>query len=62
VSFYTETLRIGRTSINIKVDVEALRGLDCVQTISVTSAEVVMVAVNDQNQPIPLFDADQSTP
>ena len=54
VSFYCETLRVGTTSITIKVDVEALRGVDSVHTISVTSAEVVMVAVDDNGEPIPI--------
>ncbi len=54
VSFYAETVKKGRTSITIRIDVEALRGVDCMQTIKVTSAEIVMVAVNDQNQPIPI--------
>lgn len=54
VSFYTTTVKRGRTSITIKVDVEALRGVDTAQTIQVTTAEVVMVAVNDKNEPIPI--------
>ena len=52
VSFYAETVRLGKTSITIRVDVEATRGYDAVQTIRVTSAEVVMVAVDDKNKPI----------
>lgn len=52
VSFYTETLKLGTTSITVKVDVEALRGTDFVQTCSVTSAEVVMVAVDENRKPI----------
>lgn len=54
VSFYTETIKLGKTSISIKVEVESLRGVDLVQTCSVTSAEVVMVAVDSQNRPIPI--------
>lgn len=56
VSFYTQTAKVGRTSITVLVDVKALRGVDCLQCITVTSAEVVMVAVNDAGQPIPIFD------
>ena len=52
VSFYCTTKKMGKTSITIQVDVEVLRGIDRVQTIKVTSAEVVMVAVDDKNQPI----------
>jgi len=54
VSFYTATTKIGRTSITIQVEVEAVRGVDALQSCKVTSAEVVMVAVDDKNQPIPI--------
>lgn len=56
VSFYCDTLKVGTTSISIRVEVEAVRGLDALQTTQVTTAEVVMVAVDDKNRPIPLFD------
>jgi acyl-CoA thioesterase YciA len=56
VSFYCTTLKQGRTSITIKIDVEATRGVDLLQTLRVTSAEVVMVAVDNQNRPIPIYD------
>lgn len=56
VSFYCETIKQGKTSITVKVEVEATRGIDSVQTIHVTSAEVVMVAVDNQNRPIPIVD------
>ncbi len=55
VSFYASTIKVGNTSITVRVDVEAQRGFDSVQNISVTSAEVVMVAVNDQGKPIPII-------
>jgi acyl-CoA thioesterase YciA len=54
VSFYAVTEKIGRTSITIKVDVEATRGEDSLRTIKVTSAEVVMVAVDGKNRPTPI--------
>ncbi len=54
VSFYTETKRIGKTSITIQVEVEALRGIDARKTIHVTTAEVVMVAVDDDGKAIPI--------
>ena len=54
VSFYCETVKIGRTSITVRVDVESLRGVDCVQTIKVTSAEVVMVAIDNNFKPVPI--------
>lgn len=55
VSFYARTKKIGRTSITIEVDVEATRGEDSLRTIKVTSAEVVMVAVDRQNRPTPIL-------
>ena len=54
VSFYAEKIRIGRTSITIKVVVEAegrLRGSDVVK---VTEAEVVFVHVDEKNRPQPI--------
>ena len=56
VSFYCSTTKQGRTSLTIQVDVEAVRGVDNLQTIKVTTAQVVMVAVDSQNRPIPIFD------
>lgn len=52
VSFYTSTLRVGTTSVAVRVEVEAQRGVDSITTCSVTSAEVVMVAVDHENNPI----------
>ena len=54
VSFYTTTKKLGTTSITICVDVEVMRGFDTVQKLSVTSAEVVMVAVDEKNNPVPI--------
>lgn len=54
VSYYAETSKIGRTSITIKVLVEAERGVGKRQTVKVTEAEVVMVAVDDKGHPIPI--------
>lgn len=56
VSFYCTTIKQGRTSLTIQVDVEAVRGVDNLQTIKVTTAQVVMVAVDSQNRPMPIFD------
>jgi acyl-CoA thioesterase YciA len=56
VSFYCETTRIGTTSITIAVDVEATRGVDYLHTIKVTSAEVVMVAVDAGGNAIPIME------
>jgi acyl-CoA thioesterase YciA len=53
VSFYTETVRVGRTSITIKIDVEATRA-DSQETVRVTEAEVVFVAVDKDWKPTPI--------
>ena len=55
VNFFTETLRIGRTSIAVKVTVVAERwGAGRGEEVKVTEAEVVLVAVDDQGQPKPI--------
>jgi acyl-CoA thioesterase YciA len=54
VSFYCSTKKIGRTSITIQVDVESVRGVDALHAIKVTSAEIVMVAVDAKNRPTPI--------
>ena len=59
VSFYTETLRLGRTSATVKVIVEAERGSSRgSDRVKVTEAEVVYVHVDENNQPIPLVGRD----
>jgi acyl-CoA thioesterase YciA len=55
VSFYTETLRVGRTSITVRVSVEAERwGGGHGEKVKVTEAEVVLVAVDDSGRPTPI--------
>ena len=57
VNFFTETVRVGRTSITVKVTVEAERwGAGRGERVKVTEAEVVLVAVNDQGQPTPIVE------
>ncbi|MEJ7622709.1 MAG: hotdog domain-containing protein [Pyrinomonadaceae bacterium] len=46
VSFYARTVKVGRTSISIHVDVEAERFGSRGQRVKVTSAEVTFVAIN----------------
>ena len=53
VSFYAETVRVGRTSITIKIEVEATR-TDSQETVRVTEAEVVFVAVDKDWKPTPI--------
>lgn len=55
LSLYSETKRIGRTSITIDVRVCAHRRLDSEKTIKVTEAEVVFVAVDNEGRPIPVL-------
>ena len=53
VSFYGETLRIGTTSITVRVIVEAERhGGTSRQRVRVTEAEVVYVAVDENRQKV----------
>jgi acyl-CoA thioesterase YciA len=54
VSFYTETLRIGNTSITVRVTVEAKRGSAPHETVRVTQAEVVYVAVDAPGHSVPV--------
>jgi acyl-CoA thioesterase YciA len=54
VSFFTETLRLGRTSISVKVTVEAERGYQGAGRVKVTEAEIVYVHVDRNNRPLPL--------
>ncbi|MBK5256724.1 MAG: acyl-CoA thioesterase [Vicinamibacteria bacterium] len=55
VNFFTETTRIGRTSITVKVSVEAERwGAGEGERVQVTEAEVVLVAVDQHGHPTPI--------
>lgn len=54
VSFYTETIRVGTKSITVRVTVEAKRGNPPHQTVRVTQAEVVYVAVDSPGVAVPL--------
>jgi acyl-CoA thioesterase YciA len=55
VNFFTETVRVGRTSITVRVSVESERwGSGQGERVKVTEAEVVLVAVDDQGRPTPI--------
>jgi acyl-CoA thioesterase YciA len=62
VDFYTETLRVGRTSVTVRVLVEAERWNASPSTgaggqgerVKVTEAEVVLVAVDSHGRPTPI--------
>lgn len=52
VSFYAETLKVGTTSITVRVVVEAERYGEPDQNARVTQAEVVYVAVNKNGEKV----------
>lgn len=56
VSFFTETLAVGRTSVTVKVAVEAERWCEgCDRHVPVTEAEVILVAIDDQGRKRPIL-------
>jgi acyl-CoA thioesterase YciA len=55
VNFYTETRRVGRTSVTVAVTVEVERwSAGAGERETVTEAEVVLVAVGDDGRPVPI--------
>jgi acyl-CoA thioesterase YciA len=54
VSFYAETVAIGKTSITVRVTVEAQRARTVNQVVRVTQAEIVYVAVDGSGKPVPV--------
>ena len=52
VSFFTRLVKVGRTSVTVQVEVEAMRASDSSKTVNVTSAEVVYVAIDEEGHPI----------
>lgn len=52
VSFYAETVKVGNTSITVKVLVEAERFDSRGQTVKVTEAEVIYVAINQNREKV----------
>ena len=61
VSFYTETVKVGRTSITVRVSVEAERWGSMQapraghgEHVKVTEAVVVLVAVNERGAAVPI--------
>ena len=52
VSFYAETVKVGKTSITTRVIVEAERFGSRGQSVRVTEAEVVYVAVNQNREKV----------
>ena len=60
VSFWTETVRIGTTSITTRVRVEAIRGVDPSAKVLVTEAQVVYVNVGEDRKPAPIQRRDNA--
>lgn len=56
VSFYTRTVKIGRTSVTVSIIVEAMRYRDSDNVVRVMEAEAVYVAVDESRKPIPIKD------
>ena len=54
VSFYTNLVRKGKTSLTVHVTVEAQRATDPRQVVQVTNAETVFVAIDEQGQSVPV--------
>jgi acyl-CoA thioesterase YciA len=54
VSFWTETIRIGNTSITVKVVVDVFRGNGSPQRLLVTEAQVIYVNVGEDRKPAPI--------
>ncbi len=55
VNFYTETVRVGSSSLTVRVSVEAERwGQGHGERVKVTEAEVVLVAVDEAGRPTPI--------
>jgi acyl-CoA thioesterase YciA len=54
VSFYTEAVRFGKTSLTVRVTVDAKRGAPPHETARVTQAEVVYVAIDEPGHSVPI--------
>ena len=54
VSLYTVLLKIGRTSITVRVTVVAARRWNRKEEVQVTEAEITYVQVDDEHRPVPL--------
>ena len=54
IALYTELVKVGRTSITVRVQVWAHRRRPPRETVQVTEALVTMVAVDDELKPVPV--------
>lgn len=55
VSFYTEHVRTGRTSVTVRVRVRAARRFDRQTVVDVTEAEITYVNVDPDGRPTPIL-------
>ena len=53
-SFYARAVREGRTSLAVRVEVEAERFREPRTRVAVTQAEVVYVAIDETGKPVPI--------
>lgn len=61
VNFYATTVRVGRTSVTVRIDVEAERYASD-KVSPVTTATLSMVAVNEKGTPIPFSEPPTIAP
>lgn len=54
MTLFTDVVRVGRTSITVKVTVWAERRMNTGEIVPVTEALVTMVAVDERFQPVPV--------
>ena len=54
VSLFTETVALGRTSVTVRVTVEAVRSGRPLERVKVTEATLVYVHVDENNCPLPI--------
>ena len=54
VSFYTETVKTGETSITVRITVEAQRAPKLREAVRVTQAEVIYVAIDKEGRAVPI--------
>jgi len=54
VSFYTELISVGRTSVTVKVLVKSARRFNRNEIVDVTKAEITYVNVDEDGRPIPI--------
>ena len=55
LSLYASAVHVGRTSLTIRVRVTAARRQTPDTIVSVTEAEVILVATDDSGRPMPVF-------